>query len=230
MEKLSRATGARIVSSLDDLASKDLGEAGLVEERTVAGEKMVFVENCQSAKSVTIFVRASTEHVVAEAERAIVDAIGAVSAAVEEGHYVYGGGSVEMELAARLGEYAKKVGGREQLAIQAFADALEFIPRTLAENSGMDAIDTLVALRAKHGSAGNVSWGIDVFEAKIADVKATGVLEPAKVKRQAIASASEAARMILRIDDMISSKSKSSSSGGPGGAGGPSSSGGFGED
>ncbi|VVB57696.1 Thermosome subunit alpha [uncultured archaeon] len=222
MEKLARATKARIVTSLDDLAAKDLGEAGLVEERSIAGEKMVFVENCKDPKSVTLFVRASTEHVVAEAERAIVDAIGAVSSAIEEGHYVYGGGSTEMELSARLGEYAKKVGGREQLAIQAFAEALEFIPRTLAENTGMDAIDTLVALRAKHGAAGNASWGIDVYTGKVADVKAVGVLEPAKVKRQAIQSASEAARMILRIDDMISSKSKAPAggAGGPGGMGG----------
>ncbi len=219
MEKLARATGARIVSSLDDLASKDLGDAGTVEERSISGEKMVFVENCKDPKSVTLFVRASTEHVVAEAERAIVDAIGAVSAAIEEGHYVYGGGSAEMELAARLGEYAKKVGGREQLAINAFAEALEFIPRTLAENTGMDAIDTLVSLRSKHSSSGNASWGIDVYAAKVADVKTTGVLEPAKVKRQAIQSASEAARMILRIDDMISSKAKAPQ-GGPGGMGG----------
>ncbi len=220
MEKLARATGARLVTSLDDLSSKDLGLAGTVEERSISGEKMVFVENCKDPKSVTIFVRASTEHVVAEAERAIVDAIGAVSSAIEEGHYVYGGGSAEMELAARLGEYAKKVGGREQLAIQAFAEALEFIPRTLAENTGMDAIDTLVALRSKHSAAGNASWGIDVYAGKIADVKAVGVLEPAKVKKQAIQSASEAARMILRIDDMISSKAKSPAPGGPGGMGG----------
>ena len=181
---------------------------------------MVFVENCKDPKSVTIFVRASTEHVVAEAERAIVDAIGAVSSAIEEGHFVYGGGSTEMELAARLSEYAKKVGGREQLAIQAFAEALEFIPRTLAENTGMDAIDTLVALRSKHTTTGNASWGIDVYAGKVADVKLTGVLEPAKVKKQAIQSASEAARMILRIDDMISSKSKGPAPGGPGGMGG----------
>ena len=222
VEKLARATGGRIVTSLDDLSTKDMGAAGLVEERSVAGEKMVFVENCKDPKSVTLFVRASTEHVVAEAERAIVDAIGAVSSAVEEGHFVYGGGSTEMEMAARLGEYAKKVGGREQLAIQAFAEALEFIPRTLAENAGMDAIDTLVALRAKHGTSGNASWGIDIYAGKIADVKPLGVLEPAKVKKQAIASASEAARMILRIDDMISSRAKSPApgAGGPGGMGG----------
>jgi len=220
MDKLARATGARLVTSLDDLTAKDLGSAGTVEERSISGEKMVFVENCKDPKSVTIFVRASTEHVVAEAERAIVDAIGAVSSAIEEGHYVYGGGSIEMELAARLGEYAKKVGGREQLAIQAFAEALEFIPRTLAENTGMDSIDTLVGLRSKHSTPGNISWGIDVYAGKIADVKTTGVLEPAKVKKQAIQSASEAARMILRIDDMISSKAKSPAPGGPGGMGG----------
>ncbi len=220
MEKLSRATGARVATSLDDLTVKDLGAAGDVEERSVAGEKMVFVENCKDPKSVTIFVRASTDHVVAEGERAIVDAIGAVSSAVEDGKYVTGGGSTEMELSAKLNAYAAEVGGREQLAISAFAEALETVPRTLAENAGMDAIDALVALRAKHGKAGNSAWGVDVYKGEIADMKGLGVVEPAKVKRQAIASASEAARMILRIDDMISSKAKSPPPGGPGGMGG----------
>ncbi|MFH1306629.1 MAG: thermosome subunit beta [Candidatus Micrarchaeota archaeon] len=216
MEKLARATSARIVSALDDLSSSDLGSAGNVDERSIAGEKMVFVEDCKDAKSVTIFVRASTEHVVAEGERAIVDAIGAVSSAIEDGKYVTGGGSIEMELAAKLSKYAAEVGGREQLAIAAFGESLETVPRTLAENAGMDAIDALVALRAKHGKEGGAYFGVDVFNGKISDMKAAGVFEPAKVKRQAIASASEAARMILRIDDMISSKAKGGAPGAPG--------------
>ncbi len=220
MEKLARATGARIATALDDLSAKDLGGAGLVEERSIAGEKMVFVENCKDPKSVTIFVRASTDHVVSEAERAIVDAIGSVSSAIEDGAYVTGGGSTEMELAQMLNKYAAEVGGREQLAIQAFAETLEIVPRTLAENAGMDAIDALVALRAKHGKSGNSSWGVDVYKGEIADMTALGVVEPAKVKKQAIASASEAARMLLRIDDMIAARAKSPSPGGPGGPGG----------
>ena len=222
MEKLARATGGRIASALDDLSVKDLGQAGNVEERTVAGEKMVFAENCKDPKSVTIFVRASTEHVVAEGERAIVDAIGAVSSAIEDGAYVTGGGSTEMELAQMLNKYAADVGGREQLAIQAFAETLETVPRTLAENAGMDAIDALVALRAKHGKSGNSQFGVDVYKGEIADMKVLGVFEPAKVKKQAIASASEAARMLLRIDDMIAARAKPPSMppGGPGGMGG----------
>lgn len=220
MEKLARATGARIVSSLEDLSDKDMGLAGSVEERSISGEKMVFVEDCKDAKSVTLFVRASTEHVVAEAERSVVDAIGAVSSAIEDGKYVIGGGSIEMELSTRLKKFAGEVGGREQLAISAFADALEVIPRTLAESAGMDPIDALVELRSAHQKGAGVSIGVDVYAAKISDVAKNGVFEPAKVKRQAIASASEAARMILRIDDMISSKPKPQMPGGPGGMGG----------
>jgi len=208
MEKLARATGARIVSSLEDLSDADLGLAGSVSEKSISGEKMVFVEECKDAKSVTLFVRASTEHVVAEGERAVVDAIGAVSSAIEDGRYVTGGGSIEMELSTRLKKYAAEVGGREQLAINAFADALEVIPRTLAESAGMDPIDALVELRAAHQKSSGSAMGVNVYEAKIADMAALGVVEPAKVKRQAIQSASEAARMILRIDDMISSRPK----------------------
>jgi thermosome len=215
MEKLSRATNARIVTSLEDLSSDDLGFAGRVYEETIAGEKMVFVEKCKDPKSVTIFVRASTEHVVAEAERAIVDAIGAVSSTVEDGKFVTGGGSVEMELSIRLKKYAAEVGGREQLAISAFADALEIIPRTLAESAGMDAIDALVELRAKHQKENGLYYGVNVYTGKVEDMYKLGVFEPTKVKKQAIASAAEAARMILRIDDMISSKPKPSSSSTP---------------
>jgi len=217
MEKLQRATGAKIATTLDDLSSKDLGAAGDVNEKSIAGEKMVFVENCHDAKSVTIFVRASTEHVVSEGERAIVDAIGAVSSAVEDGRYVTGGGSTEIELAMQLGKYATEIGGREQLAIQAFAEALEIVPRTLAENTGMDAIDALVSLRSKHKKEGGEHFGVDVYSSAIADMKSLGVFEPLKVKTQAIASAYEAAKMLLRIDDMIASKGKAMPPGGPGG-------------
>ena len=219
MEKLARATGGKVVTSLDDLSAKDLGVAGLVEERKIAGEQMVFVEKCKDPKSVTIFVRASTEHVVNEGERAIVDGIGAVSSAIEEGEYVAGGGSVEMQLAMELRKYATEVGGREQLAIQAFADALEIVPRTLAESAGMDPIDTLVELRTTHKKADGRDMGVDVYNGKIADMKKLGIIEPTKVKKQAIASATEAAAMLLRIDDMISAKPKTPS-GGPKGPGG----------
>jgi thermosome len=224
MEKLSRATGAKLATTLDDLSAKDLGLAGNVNEKSIAGEKMVFVENCKDPKSVTIFVRASTEHVVSEGERAIVDAIGAVSSAIEDGRYVTGGGSTELELSIQLGKYATEIGGREQLAIQAFAEALEIVPRTLAENTGMDAIDALVSLRSKHKKEDGMHFGVDVYNSAIADMKAIGVFEPVKVKTQAIASAYEAAKMLLRIDDMIASKGKSGGmppgAGGPGGMGG----------
>lgn len=217
LEKLSRATGARIVSSLEDLSEDDLGTAGEVYEEKVAGEAMVFVEGCDNAKAVTLFLRAGTEHVVNEVERAIVDAMGAVASAIEDGSYVTGGGSTEVELAQKLRDYAVEIGGREQLAIQAFADALEVIPRTLAESTGMDAIDTIVALRSEH-SKGNRTYGVNVYDGKIDDMEKLGIIEPTRVKKQAISSATEAATMILRIDDIIASKGKSNgSSSGPGG-------------
>jgi chaperonin GroEL (HSP60 family) len=218
MEKLARATGARTVTILNDLSAKDLGFSGQIEEKKIAGESMVFVEKCKDPKSVTIFVRASTEHVLNEVERAIRDGMGAVSSTIEEGKYVYGGGSIDIEIAQGLRDYATKMGGREQLAINAFADAMEVIPRTLAESAGMDPIDTLVELRAKHKAKTGIAYGVNVIEAKVADVEKMGVIEPAKVKKQAIMSASEAAEMLLRIDDMISARARPA--GGPGGPGG----------
>ena len=219
MEKLARATGAVVVSSLEGLSSKDLGFAGNVNERKISGDAMVFVENCKDPKSVSIFVRGGTEHVVSEVERAVKDSIGAVSSSLEDGAFVTGGGSVEMELSKEIMAYATEVGGREQLAIQAFAEALESIPRALAENAGMDAIDTLVALRNKHKSAEGKHLGVDVYAGQVGDMRKNGVLEPAKVKKQAIASATETTRLILRIDDIISSRGKGGG-GGPGGPGG----------
>jgi archaeal chaperonin len=216
MEKLARATGAKIASSLEDLSDKDLGFAGDVVERKIAGESMVFAENCKDPKSVTLFVRGGTDHVVSEVERAVRDAIGAVASSLEDGAFVTGGGSVEMELSKELMSYATEIGGREQLAIQAFAEALESIPRTLAENAGMDPIDTLVTLRNKHKDKDGKFNGVDVMSGKVGDMVKLGILEPAKVKKQAIASATETARLILRIDDIISSRGKSAA-GGPGG-------------
>jgi len=206
MEKLSRATGAAIESTLDDLKESDLGNAGLVEERKIGGEAMVFVEKCKDPKSVTVFVRGGTDHVVSEVERAVVDARGAVSSALQDGKYVIGGGSVEMELSRELHSYAVQIGGREQLAIQAFAESLESIPRALAENAGMDVIDTIVSLRNKHKEKDGRTVGVDVIAGKVGDLKSLGIYEPAKVKKQAIMSATETARLILRIDDIISSK------------------------
>jgi thermosome len=206
MEKLSRATGAGVASSLEDLKESDLGHAGLVEERKIAGEAMVFVEQCKDPKSVTLFVRGGTDHVVSEVERAVVDARGAVSSALEDGKYVIGGGSVEMEISRELQAYAVQIGGREQLAIQAFAEALESIPRALAENAGMDVIDTIVSLRNKHKEKDGKAVGVDVLAGKVGDLRALGIYEPAKVKKQAMTSATETARLILRIDDIISSR------------------------
>ncbi len=209
MEKLAKATGAKIITRVEDLSPEDLGYAELVEERKVAGESMIFVEGCKNPKSVTILVRGGAEHVVDEAERAIKDAIGAVTSAIESGKVVAGGGATEMELAMRLREFAQEVGGKEQLAIEAFANALEIVPRTLAETAGMDPIDTIVKLRAKHTKEKDGKyWGVDVFNARIANMKELDVIEPVKVKAQAVASASEAARLILKIDDIIAASKK----------------------
>jgi len=203
MEKLARATGAKIVTNLDDLTEKDLGYAKVVEEKKIAGEEMIFVRDCKNPKSVTILVRGSTEHVVDEIDRAIEDAIGAVASAIEVGKIVPGGGAPEIEVARNLRKFAEKLSGREQLAVNAFADAMEIIPRSLAENAGLDPIDILVELRVMH-EKGKATYGINLEEGKVDDMEKLGVVEPLKVKTQAIKSAAEAAEMILRIDDVIS--------------------------
>jgi archaeal chaperonin len=204
LEALAKATGGKIVSNLEDLSEKDLGHANLVEERKVGGEAMTFIEGCKDPKAVTILVRGSTEHVVDEVDRSIEDAIGAVASAIEVGRIVPGAGAPEAEVAKRLRKFSEKFSGREQLAIRAFADALEIVPKTLAENAGFDPIDILVALRSKHEEKDGISFGVDVFNGKIADAYEMGVVEPLKIKTQAIESAAEAAEMILRIDDVIS--------------------------
>ena len=215
MEKLAKATGGRIVTNLDDLGQEDLGYAKLVEEKKIGGDQMTFVRDCRDPKAVTILVRGSTEHVVDEVDRSVEDAIGAVSSAVEIGKVVYGAGSPEAELAKRLKKFAEGFSGREQLAILSFAESMEVIPRALAENAGMDPIDTLVSLRAAH-EQGNTSYGVLIEDGGVGDAADVGVVEPLKVKTQAIKSASEAAEMILRIDDVISASGLSKGGAGAG--------------
>jgi thermosome len=203
IEKLARATGAKIITNLDDLTANDLGKAGLAEERKIGDDKMVFIQGCKDPRSVSILIRAGLERLVDEAERALKDALSVVADVVQKPKIVTGGGATEAEVAKKLRQYATKVGGREQLAIEAFADTLEIIPKTLAENSGLDPIDIAVALRTAHEKKDGVSQGVDVFKGGVKDLKKQGVIEPAKVKEQAIRSAAEAASMILRIDDVI---------------------------
>jgi len=203
MEKLAKATGTRIVTNLNDLRKEDLGFAGLVEEVKIGDEQMTFIRKCKNPKAVSILVRGGTEHVVDEIDRAIEDAIGALASAIEVGKIVAGGGAPEAEAARELRKLSEGFSGREQLAVNAFADALEVIPRSLAESGGLDPIDTLVALRAAH-EQNKVETGVNVLEGGISDMIKLGVIEPLKVKTQAINSASDAAVMILRIDDIIS--------------------------
>jgi len=203
MKKLSKATGARIVTNIKELHKEDLGYAKVVEEKKISGDEMLFIRECKNPKAVSILVRGGTEHVVDEAERSIHDAVCVTAAAIESGKYVPGGGATEVELAKELRKYSDSIGGREQLAVNAFADSLDIIPRTLAESAGMDAIDTLVSLKAKHEKKDNIGWGVSVLEGKINDMIAKSVIEPVKLKTQVIKSSSEVAEMILRIDDVI---------------------------
>lgn len=206
IEKLSKATGARVVASVKELAKDSLGEAKTIEEVKIGDDKLLYIRDAKNPKAVTIVIRGGTEHVVDEADRSLHDALCVVRNAVEDGKIVAGGGAPEEELAKRLREYAVKVGGREQLAIEAFAESLEAVPTTLAENAGFDPIDVLVELRSKHERAGSPWFGIDVFTGDVKDMRKLNVLEPVRVKQQVIKSASEAASMILRIDDVIASK------------------------
>lgn len=205
MEKLSRATAGKVVANLDDLKPEDLGYAELVEERKIGDDKMVFVEGCKNPKSVSILIRAGLERMVDEAERVMHDALSVVADVFEKNKVVVGGGAVETEVAKQLREYAAQIGGREQLAVEAFAKSLETIPKTLAENAGLEQIDIMVELRSAHEKHRGHLVGVDVFTGKVANMQNKGVIEPLTVKEQAIKSASEAASMILRIDDVISS-------------------------
>ncbi|RLF52266.1 MAG: thermosome subunit [Thermoplasmata archaeon] len=205
MEKLSRATGASILTDLDEIKPEDLGEAGKVEERKIGEDKMVFITDCKVAKAVSILVRGGTEHVVDEIERGLHDALSVVAVAMEDGKMITGGGSSAIEISMALRDYAATVGGREQLAIEKFADAVEVVPRALATNAGIDPIDILIKLRKEH-SEGKKHIGVDVFKGDVGDMKELNVLEPLRVGVQAIKSATEAAIMILRIDDVIAAR------------------------
>jgi len=212
MEALSKATGAQIVTNMDDLSAADLGHAARVEERKIGESDMTFVTGCPEAKSVSVLLRGGTEHVVDEIRRAFDDAVGVVSVAWEDGAVLTGGGSVLAALSRDLRTYAETIGGREQMAIEAFASALEIIPRTLAENAGLDPVTTLIALRKAHADGASHA-GINVYEGGVVDMKDGNVLEPLRVVEQAIQSATETAIMILRIDDVISSKGVSMADG-----------------
>jgi thermosome len=219
MDRLARSTNGRVVSNLNDLTKADLGSAGVVEEQIVGEDGMTYVKECKNAKAVTILVRGG--HVVDEVERAVKDAIGDTIASLRLGKVVAGAGSSEIELAKEIRKFANSLSGREQLAVLAFAESMEIIPRTLAENAGLDPIDMLTELKAKHDK--NMKWaGLDVFSGKVVDSWKKGVIEPLKIKTQAVKSASEVAEMILRIDDVIAgSGSSNGNSSTPSGGGMP---------
>ncbi|MHB8359693.1 MAG: thermosome subunit beta [Thermoplasmataceae archaeon] len=223
IEKLSKATGAVIASSIDEITSQDLGKAAQVEQVKIGDDYMTFVTGCKNPKAVSILVRGGTEHVVDEIDRSITDSLHVVAAAVEDGGYVSGGGSSAAEISMKIREYASKIGGRQQLAIEKFANALEEIPRALSENAGLDAIDILIKIRSEHAK-GHKTYGVNVFTGDVDDMEKIGVIEPIRVGKQAIEAATEAAVMILRIDDVIATK------GGRGPGGAPPSPGGDGGD
>ncbi|TGC11172.1 thermosome subunit [Methanolobus halotolerans] len=210
MQKLARATGAKLVTNVDEITEADLGKAEVVEEKKIGGDEMTFVTGCVNPKAVSILLRGGTEHVIDNIERALNDALRVVGVVIEDEKLVAGGGSPEVELALRLQEYASTLSGREQLAVKAFAEALEIVPRTLAENAGLDPIDMLMELRAHH-EKGQKTAGLNVYTGEVIDMWEAGVVEPLRVKTQAVNAAAESAVMILRIDDIIASRQ------GPGG-------------
>ena len=218
MSKLAKATGARMVTNLDDLTNKDLGYAKLVEERKLEDDKWVFIEGCKNPKAVTVLVRGGTQRIVDEAERALHDALMVTKDVVELPSIVAGGGAPEEEVSCQLRTWAQKLYGREQLAALKFADAMESIPMTLAENAGMDPIDTQVDLRARHGKEG-MWFGVDVMNGKVADMYVKSIVEPLAVKLQILRAATEAASMILRIDDVIAASKMKAPPTPPGGGG-----------
>ncbi len=226
IEKLAKATGANVVTKVDELEAEDLGFAGLIEVRKIQDDEMSFVTGCKNPKAVSVLIRGGTDHVIAEIERSLDDAMSVVAVAIEEGRMLTGGGSTAEEVAMKLRAYSASVGGREQIAIDAFASAMEVIPTALSENAGLDPIDILIELRKAHKN-GKVHAGVNVFTGKIEDMVKLNVLEPFCVGRQAINSATDAAVMILRIDDVIASKGGHGGGGMPGGMPGM---GGMGED
>lgn len=207
MEKLSKATGGKIVSNLSELSLSELGEAQEVKEVNHADDNLTYITGCQNPKSLTILIHGGTEHVINEIKRSLQDSLGAIAASLKTGLVVPGGGAIEVELARRLRNFGQTLSGREQLAVEEFASALEFIPTTLAENAGMDPIDVLTELKSRHDS-GERNAGLNLFTNKVENVLEARIIEPYKIKNQAINSASEVATMILRIDDVIASSGK----------------------
>ncbi len=218
MEKLAKATGAKIAANLDGLTESDLGFAGIVEERKIGDDKMTFVTESKNPKAVSILLRGTTEHVTDELERALHDALSVVKVALEDGKMTPGGGAASIAISMALREYAPSVGGREQMAIEAFADAIEIVPKTLSENAGLDPIDMMLEIRNAHNK-GQKHAGINVLAGKVDDMIKQKVIEPLRVSLQEVLAASEAATMILRIDDVIASKGGGDGGGMPPGAG-----------
>jgi len=208
MVALSKATGGNLVGEILEIQSKDLGTADKVEEKEVGTESMCFVTGCKNPKAVSIVIRGGTEHVIAEVERAMTDAIRVVGVAIEDGKVVAGAGAPEIEVELRLAEYASTIGGREQLAIEAFAKAMEIIPWTIAENAGIDSIDAIIKLKTAHDKTKKkgIYFGLDLDTGEAVDMLKLNVVEPLRVKVQAINSAAEVANMVLRIDDVIASR------------------------
>ena len=218
LQKLARATGGKIVTGVKELTASDLGSAAKVDEHKIGDDHMTFVTGCANPRSVSILIRGGTEHVTQEVERSLHDALKVISSVLEDGVVCPGGGATEIDLAVKLRKWAGSVGGREQLAVEAFAQALECIPWALAENGGYDSIDTLIQLRSAHeGPNANKNVGVNLADGKAADMWKLRVVEPARVKRQALTSATEVASMVLRIDDIIASKKSSPPAGGAGG-------------
>jgi len=215
MTKLAKATGGRITTNLDDITEKDLGHADLVQQKKVETDKWVFIEGCKNPHSVTVLIRGGSQRVIDEVDRSIHDSLMVVKDVIETPSIVTGGGSAEAYLAGQLNEYADSFDGREQLAIKQYAEALESIPLTIAENAGMDPIDTIISLRAKQNN-GKKGAGINAKESKIGDMNSLSILEPLVVKEQIVKSATETACMILRIDDVIAISGGPSSGGPPG--------------
>ena len=219
MEKLAASTGGNIVNKISELEAADLGTAGLVEVKKIQDEGMTFISGLKTTKSVSILIRGGTKHIIDEIERSLIDAWSVTKVAIEDGMMVTGGGSTAVEIAMRLRNYAQSVGGREQIAIDAFASAMEIIPTTLAENAGLDPIDILIQMRKQH-KAGKIYDGLNPFTGKVEDMMKLNVIEPYRIGKQAINSATDAAVMILRIDDVIAARGMPMPTGPPGGMGG----------
>jgi len=222
MEKLAKATGARVINNIDEIRASDLGYAGVVEERNLDGTKMIYVHDCKEPQAVSILIRGGTRHIVDEVERVVEDCLGTLPVVILDGKVVYGGGALEIELARQIKNYAKNA-GREQLAVEAYANALEVVPKTLAENTGLQPMDILTKMRSRNLKNAAV-MGLDVFSGKIKDMRSERIIEPYRVKKQALMSATEVAIMILRIDDVIAAaemKMPVPKGFGPEGPGGP---------